>query len=162
MQHEINLNPSCDKIGHENVIWTLEDIMWWSWENVDKKFFVTYCLEFCTNIHLFHKQINKIQIFRGKCLFTAVSWQGLVRLINSNGAGRSRLSQADPLMDIPCSGITETSVHHVIVEVFYIGQTSSVFCEKRRYYLSGQYMSKHTIPNCQSAIYTGMINVITS
>ena len=70
------------------------------------------------------------------------------------GAGRSRLSQADPLMDIPCSGITETSVHHVIVEVFYIGQTSSVFCEKGRYYLSGHYVFKRTIPNCQSAIYS--------
>ena len=29
--------------------------------------------------------MNKSQTFCGKCLFTAVSWQGLVRLINSNG-----------------------------------------------------------------------------
>ena len=147
-----------------------ESIMWkdWTWKrNLDfggyhvvmvlrecwQKFFETCCLDFCTNIHFFHKQMNKSQTFCGKCLFTAVSWQGLVCLINSNGAGRSRLSQADPLMDIPCSGITETSVHHVIVEVFYIGQTSLAFCEKKRYYSSGQYMSKHTIPNCQSAIY---------
>ena len=75
--------------------------MWqdWTWKrNLDfggyhvmvlreywQKFFETCCLDFCTNIHFFHKQMNKSQTFCGKCLFTAVSWQGLVRLINSNG-----------------------------------------------------------------------------
>ena len=153
MQHEINLNQSCDKIGHENVIWTLEDIMWWYWENVDKNsskhvawiFVLIYTFSINKWIKVKHFAASAFLLQYLGRVWSAWSIQ--------MGAGQSRLSQADPLMDIPCSGITETSVHHVIVEVFYIGQTSSVFCEKGRYYLSGHYVFKHTIPNCQSAIY---------
>ena len=109
-------------------------IMWWSWENVDKKFLETCCLKFCTNIHFFsiNKWIKVNYFVASAFLLQYLGRVWSVWSIQMGAAGRSRLSQADPLMDIPCSGITETSVHHVIVEVFYIGQTSSVFCEKRR------------------------------
>ena len=78
-----------------------ESIMWqdWTWKrNLDFEGYHVMVLRKCWqkilrnmlrwvlyNIHFFHKQINKSQISCGKCLFTAVSWQGLVRLINSNG-----------------------------------------------------------------------------